>query len=260
MTCATIRNNLITSEHPDHPGPDESRHLADCPACHAWLRRLVQLERQIPKLPLPECAPPSKLLDRIQQSAPTPLVRLAPLPSTQTERVREFGRQKLALACSLAATLALFTLAWWAWPPQPRVNPVGIGVANDPYTVLRDRMFKDAHTPKDRLHAVVQGAEDFLEDAKQRGDDPRRVEQVAIYFERLVQEELPQQARALSANQREAVLPALADRFRAVNSAAERVASAWENQHPDSARYLKEIARNADHADRLLRNLAQTRG
>ena len=256
MTCADVRQQLLASERPDHPGPDESRHLANCPACHAWLRRLVRLERQIPHLVVPASAAPVALLDRIQGEAVPPLVRVPAPPHTQRERVREFGRQKLALACSLAASLALFALAWWAWPPVPGDSGREVPVKGS-YALQRDTRLLQSRTAKERVWALTVWAEDILADARGYGDDPAKMQELARNFDRLVREDLLQDAEQLPASERAGLLGPVARRFGDTESKAEHLAAAWEKNHPTSARALRQIAKSAAEADKRLRELGR---
>ncbi len=256
MTCAEVRHQLLASECPDQPGPEESRHLANCPACHAWLRRLVRLERQIPQLAVPASAPPADLLKQVEAGRPAPpLVRLPAPPHAQRERVREFGRQKLALACSLAASLALFAFAWWAWPPVPANGGREAGGKNS-YVRKREKALEPARTPPERVWALTKMAEDIVDQAQAAGDDAAQVAGLAREFDRLVQEDLPREAKQLSPGERAQVLPVLAKRFGDTESKASRLAGALKNNHPASARALEQIARRAAEADQRLRQLA----
>jgi hypothetical protein len=260
MTCAAVRERLLASERPDHPGPEESAHLAGCPACHAWLRRLVRLERQLPLVSVPACPPPPVLLARILSDSPArkprpPLVR-APLPFNDPRRVREGGRQKLALAFSLAATLALFTLAWWAWSPPPMAAHDNRR-STDPYVVKRDQHLRQAPTPRDRVHALANLADEFFAEAREHEDDPKRVAQLAGYLGRLVEEELVQLAVEVPVAERHAVLTEVAGRFHIVDSEASRLAGAWAGRHAASVEPLRQMATSAREAASRLRRLAQ---
>jgi hypothetical protein len=260
MTCAAVRERLLASERPDHPGPEESAHLAGCPACHAWLRRLVRLERQLPLVSVPACPPPPALLARILSDSPArkprpPLVR-APLPFNDPRRVREGGRQKLALAFSLAATLALFTLAWWAWSPRPMEAPA-TARNTSPYDLIV-RTIRQAPTPRDRVRRLADEADKIFAEARENGDDPRRVARLAGYFGRLVNEELVQVAVGVPAAERKEVLTEMADRFHTVDSAASRLAGAWAGRHAESVEPLRQMAASAREATSRLRRLAES--
>lgn len=255
MNCETVRQRLLASERPDQPDRDESRHLAHCRACHIWLKRLVRLERELTRLPVPDCPVPVALLERIGTETPgKPLVRPPLLPASDRRRVREGGRQKLALAISLAATLALFTLAWWAWPPRdPAVQPLP-GVAPT-YSQLRDKRLREANTPGERVLALARLADDFLLQIRDLGNHPEQAASLAEDFHRLVQTDLFEQAQAVPVHQRPVLLLPLAARLRQANSEASRLAADWSRQFPRSVASVQRMADAAAEADRRLRLL-----
>ena len=65
MNCTTIQRRLLAAEQPDRPAAEVKSHLAECPACRAWHRRLVQLERHIPLLPVPPSEGKAELLHHL---------------------------------------------------------------------------------------------------------------------------------------------------------------------------------------------------
>src|SRR5262249_15014531 len=151
---------------------------------HAWLRRLVRLERQITELNVPDCPVPAGLLERVAEPvARPPLIRPPMQPSTELRSVREVGRQKLALATALAAPPVLFTLAWWRWPPvvQPP-DPIGDKVAE---------IKKVKHTPAERVEALAKLADElFVLVQKTSGNEPDKVRELAAQFKKLVEKDL----------------------------------------------------------------------
>jgi hypothetical protein len=255
MTCTIIRHRLLASERPDQPCAESARHLANCPSCQAWLRRLVRLERQIPQLHVPTCPPPVALMDRILQSAPVPLVRRPAPPSSDTRRIREGGRQKLALAFSLAATLALFTFAWWAWPPRPPTS----AAHTDPYVARVNERLQRAQTPRDRVVVLTDLAEEFVAEARKHVADPQRLARLAHDFDRLVQDDLLAHARTIPIAERAAILGPISDRLRQADSEASRLATAWEANHPRAADHARRIASSASDANRRLGELVRAR-
>jgi hypothetical protein len=256
MTCAVVRQRLLASERPDQPSPVDSHHLAGCPACHDWLRRLVQLERQLPQLNVPTSLPPAALLGQILRD-PNRVPLICPrLPSRDQRRVREGGRQKLALAFSLAATLALFTLAWWIWPPQPNNSQQGSTRPRPWQPVVEGGPMR---SPRERVDALATFAEDYLVKARAHANEPKRLAVLAREFDRLVQDDLFQYAREVPAAQRNEVLSPIADRLGKVEKDASSLAAQWADRHAASVEPIRRIAESAREADRRLRLLVQTR-
>lgn len=259
-SCAAVRQYLLGSEHPDQPGPADARHLAGCPACQAWLRRLVRLERQLPQVRVPSCPPPSALLARIltEPTGDTPPLVRPPLPQFDQRRVREGGRQKLALALALAATLTLFTLAWWAERPGPTRSHAARGTATvRPYDREIAGRLRPARTPAQRVEALAHWAEEILVGVRTRGHDAGQVAELAERFDRLVRGDLLHFAHEVPAAQREAVLSPVARRLREAESAASHLAAEWARRHPGSVEPVRRIAAAAHEADRRLRVLVE---
>ena len=84
MKCQAAQRRLLEAEDPALPPEKVRHHLAACPACRQWQRRLVQVERHVPLLPVPAgSGPPADLLQRLEraasQPAPRPVLRFRPL-------------------------------------------------------------------------------------------------------------------------------------------------------------------------------------
>ena len=65
MKCREIKYFLLGSESPDQPPAGVQAHLAVCKDCQEWQSRLVQIEMNLPFLPVPQTAARSTLLKRI---------------------------------------------------------------------------------------------------------------------------------------------------------------------------------------------------
>jgi hypothetical protein len=245
MNCSTLRRNRLAADHPPTLPPEEATHLAGCPACSAWHGRLVRLERRLPSLPVPACPVPPDLLAQIRTSP------LRPARHHAHPRNVQGGRQKLALAFSLAASLAVFAVGWWAWPQFPPGRPVV--AAADGYPKQRDARIAGAPTPSARAGALVDLADDWLAEARRKADDPAGLAVLAGHFERLVTEDLMEHVRQVSPGERRLLASRLADRLGKVESEASRLAVEWRSGHATSVASLRRIAASAREADRRLR-------
>jgi hypothetical protein len=65
MSCLSVQNELLGLEEPSSPPAPVREHLAGCSACREWQRRLVQLERNVPLLPVPPSQGRVRLLRRL---------------------------------------------------------------------------------------------------------------------------------------------------------------------------------------------------
>ena len=248
MNCSTFRRNLLATDYPSAPTPPEGSHFVACPACSAWHRRLVRLEQRLPNVPVPACPVPASLLAQIR----TPALRLAGGTRLAGHRRNlQGGRQKLALAFSLAASLAVFALGWWAWPHLETTRPVAS--AADSLEVRIFSKIQHASTPVERAEALAGLAEEFLAEAIQKPNDPAMLAVLARDFERLVHEELMQHLRQVSPGERRNLALELSRRLGSIESKASRFAVVWQSRHSQSAAALLRIAASAREADRRLR-------
>jgi hypothetical protein len=253
MSCAATRERLLGSEQPDRPAAEERRHLAGCPSCRAWHRRLVGLEQHIPLLPVPPSRPPAALFARILRPAGAPLLTPHPALLSSFRPRREGARQKLALALALAASLALFAVGWWAWPHHaaPAARP-----ALARYAERRDRALATARTPQHRVERLTDLADELLAEVRTHPDRPDRAAELASHFRQLVGHDLPWHAGQLPPADRRAALLSVADRLGKIESEASRLAADWRGQHAAVGASLRQIADAAREADSGLRRLA----
>lgn len=241
MNCSTLRRNRLAADSPATLPPLEARHLVACPACSAWHGWLVRLEQRLPALPVPSCPVPADLIAQIHTSRP----RLVGHP-----RNLQGGRQKLALAFSLAASLAVFAVGWWAWSQFPPERPVA--VADSYQKQLHDRIV-NAKTPAARAGALADLADEWLAEARQKPDDPARLAVLAGHFDRMVHEDLIRQVRQVAPGERGRLASDLARRLGQVESEASRLAVEWKGSHANSVASLQRIAASAGEAGRRLR-------
>jgi hypothetical protein len=248
MNCSTLRRNLLAADHPSEPSPPEKGHLAACPVCSKWHGRLVRLERHLPALLVPACPVPLDLLAQIR----TPSIRFpGRVRPAGHPRNLQGGRQKLALAFSLAASLAIFAVGWWAWPRVQPDRP--IAAVSDTYQKQRDAKIDRASTPAERAGALADLADDWLAEARQKPHDSARLAVLAGHFERLVREDLMHYVLQVSPGERRILAKDLARRLGGLESEASRLAVEWQSHHANSVASLHRIAASAREADRRLR-------
>ena len=110
MNCTVIQRRLLSAEQPEQPPGDIKSHLAQCPTCRAWQRRLVQLERLVRQVPVPPSTAKEQFLQRIvEPQCPTTVRPTIADPallwrSTLAPGPKERGKRKLSLAFAMAAS------------------------------------------------------------------------------------------------------------------------------------------------------------
>jgi hypothetical protein len=256
MNCQSIQRHILASEQLDRLPANLARHLSDCDDCRAWHRRLLGIERSLPALPVPPSRGPGALIQQIleaQQAEPGS----GQAPSRQlseASRLREWGRQKLAFAFALAASLLLLALGWWAWPHREISPHEAVARADRRYEERRDLRLREAFTPRQQVAVLANFADDLLREALAIKDQTQLTETVHAY-DRLVRNDLIEYAGRIPAQERLAVLDPVADRLRHGESEASRLLAAEQNgPRADS---LRAIALAAREGDRQLRALVR---
>jgi hypothetical protein len=268
MNCDTVLRRLLASERPDRPGAEVQHHLARCPACRAVQRKFAQVERQLPLLPVPPSAARARLLRTLREApaevspeAPPRRTNGTPPPDPVRSpvrlfppaegRVREGGRQKLAVAVALAATLAAFAVGLWSWPRHqaPAPNPM------EPLALLRERVLM-APTPRERLRGTNALAYQVLMQAHKATADDAHLHKLAEFYEQLVLRDLLREARALPRAERKAVLVSLCRHLdKDHESTTSRRAAELERTRPAAAASLRAMASAARQSSRRIRAL-----
>jgi len=275
MNCAKSEHCLLSCERPEQPPTEVRRHLAQCPACRALQRRLVEVEQHLPRLPVPPAPGRAAFLARVRAGdipaagpadtspkrqrgdgpvagAPGSCHRPAgSLPHTLKER----ALRKVALAFALAAALAAFALGWWAWPHDS--DPAG----RSPIAARqqqRDRLLAQAHTPRERVEVLAGLADRLQREARQLTlpTDGDQLRVVARFYREVVHDNLLEHARQLPPDERPAVLGTVAEQLNGVDSEVQRLLT---NQVPDSSKEsLRDIALASRESHDLLRALLRT--
>jgi hypothetical protein len=244
VNCTVLQRRLLSCDQPDQPDAELQNHLAACPSCLAWQRRLVELERDICRLPVPPSNGKANLLHRILDShSDRPLIadpetlRLA----TLTESPKERGFRKLAVAFALAASLLVFAFAWWMWPhdPRSRVDPIRQEQAR-----LEERLALSLQqtTPKERMIRLSKLAEEVHVEARGMVENNERLQRWAQFYARIVGEQMLEQARQVPAEDRPLVFESVAARLRDTESQASRFAAQLKGVAPRSAESFTQIA------------------
>jgi hypothetical protein len=259
VNCTVIQRRLLSAEQPEQPPGDIKGHLAQCPSCRAWQRRLVQMERFVPQLPVPPSTTKEQFLQRIVgpnlPAADQPAIAdpAALWRSTLAPGPKERGKRKLSLAFSLAASLLVFALAWWSWPHKPVSLPDPLRIEQ---AKLEQRLNTSLrlNTPKERVMRLAELAEEVHGEALALVDHSERLEQWARFYSRVVGEQLIEQARQLPREDRPIVLKEIAERLTKLESEASRFA-AQLTRAPRSAAAFQQIALVSQRGERDLRAL-----
>jgi hypothetical protein len=264
MICQAVQNQLLALPDPSRPGVDLRDHLQACAACRQWQHRLLQIERNVPVLPVPSSTGQKAFLRQfLAGSGDAPVVVPPPKKS---------GLEKLALgawppgpwgyAAAAVAAVVLVSLGSWAlWRPRelPVLRAATKAPLPDPFVaslMQRDLRLAVAETGRERLEVLSDLADDLFQETRQvvRGARAEDLDQMAQLYEKVVQEGIVHLSRApsLRAADRRQVLAALADRLAQAGREADRLA---RGAPQNAVRPLQVIGAAARDADNRLRGL-----
>lgn len=260
MNCTVIQRRLLSAEQPEQPSSDIKSHLAQCPSCRAWQRRLVQMERLIAQVPVPPSTAKEQFLQRLVGPRRPDTVRPAIADPAILWRSRlipgpkERGLRKLSLAFAMAASLLVFALAWWMWPHHPLPQPDLVQIEQ---SKLDQRLSNSLRvdTAKERVLRLAKLAEEVHGEARGLVDQSERLEQQARFYARIIGKHLLEQAQQLPPEERADVLKGIAMRLQTMESDASRFAAQLQRASPRSAKAFRQIADASQKGERDLRVL-----
>jgi hypothetical protein len=257
VNCTVIQRRLLAAENPEQPPVEILSHLAQCPSCRLWQRRLIQTERLIAQLPVPASTAKEQFLESMKEPGRRSVQHALVHPSSFILRPfkKERGLRKLSLAFTLAASLLVFALAWWAWPH----NPVAVlpDIAMKEQAKLEQRLSNSLRvdTTKARVLSLARLADEIHGEARELVDNSERLEQWSRFYSRVIGQHLIEEARQLAAEDRQAVLEDIALRLRKAESDASRLATECKAAAPRSAAAFQRIALASQKGERDLRAL-----
>jgi hypothetical protein len=256
MNCQSAQIHLLNLERPDQPPPVVASHLNRCSACREWYQRLLQLEANLPLLPVPASDAKARLLAEfrtIPRGLPVQPPGLAgdELPWARYER--RLKRVSVALALTAALVLIALGLAFWrlaAPQASPPLEPTDANLLAA--LTQRKPQLPSAKTPRQRIEVLADLADDLTSEARARAEaaDTANLNEVVLLYQRLVEEGIVTQAQTLT--DQPDVLSAIADRLGRAGSETEDLAG---RVPAHSAEALRTIAAAAREGDRRLRVL-----
>jgi hypothetical protein len=156
MNCTAIKRRLFALTDPADPPTGILAHLRDCPGCRDAQVRLIQLEGQIPLVPVPPSSAKAALVAKIRSETTVWDRAQYHLRTVQRWQVVSVG---------MAASLLLFFLAWSLAPhDQPIVRPRAPSSTPDVLVAkLLDHNLNLAlvETPRQQVETLAQLAEDL---------------------------------------------------------------------------------------------------
>lgn len=278
MNCEAVRKQLLGMEDPGRPPAGVATHLAGCAACRDWQRQLLLVERNVPRLPVPESGARLSLLRRFLREAPAgaagsqsvvepadeptvepnaePRHEAAPAPGLGVGPAAGPRRWWFAAAAGAAAGAAL-AIAVWQFRAAPEPPPEPTPSPQDPLLaklVQADVRLAGAESPVQRVEAMADLADDLHVETRglvhtAPADD---LAALAGLYENVVRKGLVPCARAVAPAHRRQALTPLAERFERTARDADALARAAP---PAAATALGRIAGAAREGDTALREI-----
>jgi hypothetical protein len=254
MNCETSQRSLLAADRPDRPPAAVQAHLARCPRCRQWQRRLLQLERQVPLLPVPATTAKADLIWRLLTDSPGPSVPRAPTLEP---------KQWLWAAAGLAAVFVLLVNSWSVLlRPPDRPAAVAPKPPAAPDTMLahllqRSLRLAEATSARQRVEGVAGLAELLHGESGTLGrlaeaDD---VEALARLYERVIQEGVVARAQALPAAELRDVLEPIAGRLAQAGREADGLAREVPAASAGWVQSLAAVSRKGEEQLRALMGL-----
>ncbi len=267
MNCKACQRRLLSTEAPERPAREVEAHLAACEACREWQRRLIQIEDNVGRLPVPPAPGPGKLLARLGRATQpaTADTRTHAVTDTMPHRLppaaparpaaRAWNGRVLAGGAVAAAVLigcgAWLGNALWQAVDAPEKAQQAAGpdrrgkLPPAPRSLIAkliqcDIRLARAGSPRERAEAVADLA-DSLQGETQvlvRATSGAELAKLAQLYGQVVEEAVVPRCRALPARDRRHILPPIVARLGRVEADAEQLA----RSRPASATSLRRIA------------------
>ncbi len=278
MNCNALRNDLLGLEEPARPAEASARnHLVRCPACRAWHRRLVYVERTASRLPVPSSA---GARDAFVRSFLVGDEAAAKPPASPRRSVALFlgslildrhasprRRTGAGVVIGVAASLLLFVAGWLVWHGQQqdaRALAVAQKAPADPLVAELARRsvavkVEEGATARQRIEAMADAAEQMRRRNKDlaSGASAPEMDQWAKLYVRVVKEGILGRAGELPVAERREILEPIAVRLQEAGSEATRLLTE-AGVREQSKNALREIAVAAAEGCVLLQNLYKT--
>jgi hypothetical protein len=242
MTCDTVQRHLLSLNEPQRPPAELRRHLAACFACRRVLGRIVEIEQQVAAIPVPPSTGKDALMHRILTD---PTIRASVRDRTRAPKVYRWRPALAAAAALLIGVTALVAVRrpWQSGPvaASPR-HPLLAKV------IGHDQRLAKANTPVERLAALTDLADDLQGQAGTlaRVASPDDLNRLARLYKDVVEKAVgPQADLVTNPDDRQRVLPPLADRLQKAELAAATLAATAPTTAREALQSIAQTAHNA---------------
>jgi hypothetical protein len=289
MNCAMCRRVVMQSEEPEQPPVTAAAHLAECLACRQWQQRLLLIEGNIARLPVPRVGPRAVPPFFVEPELPAPRL---PSPPTKAPAVRRVVPRwavhgagsavaaSVLIGCGVLLGNYLLQLTQPAAlvvrkdekptvvahkpvehdetnapaPVAPDPRPQRLALAPVTVAVLAgDLALAKADSPRQRVQELAKIAQALQGEtsALARAGATRELDKMAGLCSRVIRDGVMVQAHALPDGERRQTLTRIAGELARTGDLADGLAM----QAPAAARSLRDLAATARDGDSQLRRL-----
>lgn len=248
MNCSAAQRCLFELERPSQPSDAVRAHLASCADCRAYQRRIVELERSVAQLPVPDSsAARSAFVRKLREEGFEPwrpeLISFEAAKPSPRWQVRERGKRKLAMASALAAGLVLLAMGVWAWKhlePEPAVKKKTPSL-DEMWALLK---IPRPATDEARVQVLGVAAEGLFDESRKQcqQSNTAKLEEVADLLVLVVATGLPEEAESVSPGSRETVLKPIMGQLLTMEEKAKVIAGTVPDACAPSFRKIVEAA------------------
>ncbi|HEY3787473.1 MAG TPA: hypothetical protein VGL71_01405 [Urbifossiella sp.] len=237
MNCQSLQNRILALPDPRQVPETLREHLSACPACSAWWKQAIRLERLLAQLPAP-AAPSDKkaaLIDEL--TAAGPVIRSIPAiprPSGRSIFVRAWSQPAVRTIAGLAAAILIVVSGWMMTRPGPGPEGIVKEKPRDPFLekiVQRDLALAQAKSSEQRLEVLGTLADDLSAEARSLSKiaNPDELRDLSGMFQKVVNDGIVEQVRripehALTQTQKRELLQKLSAKLDDAGQQAERAA------------------------------------
>lgn len=260
MNCSHCQRQLLEEQ----TGPEVEAHLAECMACRQWHKMLLQMESQVPLLPVPESPRKLQLQEELihgpnlaPETIPFPAATM-PISAPTSPSVKRNPWHKVAVAAGgLAAAGVLIAcgifLGNMLSPPAHKNGQQGLKKGEPDKTLAGkllelDMKLAQADSPRERVQTLAKLAHNLEGESRSLAQvaGPKDLHTLAKLYSRVVEEGLVQRARKLPAQERRQVLDPILGQLMVAKKEAEQMAQKAPAESAVSFQVIAAAARNGD--------------
>jgi hypothetical protein len=221
MNCQECREKLLRALEPSAPSAEMLGHLGQCDRCRQFQQRLLQIESNVPRIPVPASSGPEAFKNRLRQLPANEPLRATPLsiPASVSPVKRFLPWIVSAMAASiLVIASGLLYLAHFGGPAETPVARQEAPAAKEarPATFVAqvlecDLRLAEGASHRQRTKTVAELAE-LLQDAIASKPAAKSLEALAgLHRETLLHGLVPTAQRLAPADREEALAPIIGD-------------------------------------------------